>query len=38
MPSIAAADRRQIIIEQPEGYEVLNYAENQYGDEDWLAD
>ena len=29
---------RQIIIEQPKGYEVLNYAENQYSAKDQVAD
>lgn len=30
--------KRQIVIEQPEGFEVLNYAENQYSHEGRLAD
>jgi len=29
---------RQIIIEQPAGYEVLNYAENQYSSAGQIAD
>ncbi|MGJ6121445.1 amidohydrolase family protein [Mycolicibacterium sp. Y3] len=29
---------RQIVIEQPAGYEVLNYAENQYSAEQQIAD
>lgn len=29
---------RQIIIEQPKGYEVLNYAENQYSATQQIAD
>jgi uncharacterized protein len=29
---------RQIIIEQPKGYEVLNYAENQYSAAGQIAD
>lgn len=31
-------DLRQIIIEQPDGYEVLNYAENQYSEASQIAD
>src|SRR5262245_60665288 len=29
---------RQIVIERPKGYEVLNYAENQYSAADQVAD
>jgi predicted TIM-barrel fold metal-dependent hydrolase len=35
---IAGGDLRQIIIEQPKGYEVLNYAEGQYSLQAQLAD
>jgi predicted TIM-barrel fold metal-dependent hydrolase len=31
-------DLRQIVIELPKGYEVLNYAENQYNTKDQIAD
>ena len=35
---VPGKDLRQIIIERPKGYEVLNYAENQYSAKDQVAD
>ncbi len=35
---VPGKDLRQIVIEMPKGYEVLNYAENQYSSEDQVAD
>jgi len=36
--SIPGKNLRQIVIEMPKGYEVLNYAENQYSSKDQIAD
>jgi predicted TIM-barrel fold metal-dependent hydrolase len=36
--AVPGKDLRQIVIEMPKGYEVLNYAENQYSPADRLAD
>jgi predicted TIM-barrel fold metal-dependent hydrolase len=35
---VPGKDLRQIIIERPKGYEVLNYAENQYNAKDQVTD
>ncbi|MBZ5513270.1 MAG: amidohydrolase family protein [Acidobacteriia bacterium] len=35
---IPGKELRQIVIEMPKGYEVLNYAENQYSSRDQVAD
>jgi uncharacterized protein len=35
---VPGKDLRQIIIEHPKGYEVLNYAENQYNAKDQVTD
>src|SRR5512136_2219598 len=36
--AVPGKDLRQIVIEMPKGYEVLNYAENQYSSADQVAD
>ena len=36
--AIPGKPQRQIVIEMPKGYEVLNYAENQYSSKDQVAD
>lgn len=35
---VPGKDLRQIVIEIPKGYEVLNYAENQYSSKDQVSD
>jgi predicted TIM-barrel fold metal-dependent hydrolase len=35
---VPGKELRQIVIEMPKGYEVLNYAENQYSSQDQVAD
>jgi predicted TIM-barrel fold metal-dependent hydrolase len=36
--AIPGKELRQIVIEMPKGYEVLNYAENQYSSKDQVVD
>jgi predicted TIM-barrel fold metal-dependent hydrolase len=36
--SVPGKELRQIVIEMPKGYEVLNYAENQYSSKEQVAD